>query len=57
MKIENAIVMITGGASGLGAATAVKLAQSGAKVVILDTNLGAAKNIADSSAPSLSPVM
>ena len=48
MKIENAIVMITGGASGLGAATAVKLAQSGAKVVILDTNLEAAKNIADS---------
>lgn len=39
--------MITGGASGLGAATAIRLAQSGAKVAILDTNLEAAQKIAD----------
>lgn len=47
MEINNTVAIITGGGSGLGAATARHLAQSGAKVAILDTNLNAAKLIAN----------
>jgi NAD(P)-dependent dehydrogenase (short-subunit alcohol dehydrogenase family) len=36
MNINGASVVVTGGASGLGAATARRLAEEGAKVVILD---------------------
>ncbi|MFI5627024.1 SDR family NAD(P)-dependent oxidoreductase [Nocardioides sp. NPDC051685] len=44
MKIEHASVLVTGGASGLGLATARNLAKSGATVTILDlpTSNGAA---------------
>jgi NAD(P)-dependent dehydrogenase (short-subunit alcohol dehydrogenase family) len=38
MDIENASALVTGGASGLGEATARLLAQKGAKVVIVDMN-------------------
>jgi NAD(P)-dependent dehydrogenase (short-subunit alcohol dehydrogenase family) len=38
--------LITGGGSGLGAATAVKLAKAGAKVAVLDINIAAARAIA-----------
>ncbi len=38
--------LITGGGSGLGAATAAKLAARGAKVALLDVNLEAAKAVA-----------
>ena len=37
-RLENKIAIITGGAAGIGAATAVKFAQEGAKVVIWDLN-------------------
>jgi len=37
-KLENKIAIITGGAAGIGAATAVKFAAEGAKVVIWDLN-------------------
>lgn len=45
MKIEGAAAIVTGGASGLGAATAEMLLRNGAKVTIFDLNgdLGAAK--------------
>jgi NAD(P)-dependent dehydrogenase (short-subunit alcohol dehydrogenase family) len=36
MKLEGAIALVTGGASGLGEATARRLAHGGAKVVIVD---------------------
>ena len=36
MNIDGASVLVTGGASGLGAATARRLARRGARVVILD---------------------
>ena len=38
MKIEGIAAIVTGGASGLGAATATKLAAGGAKVAIFDLN-------------------
>ncbi|MCX5746566.1 MAG: SDR family NAD(P)-dependent oxidoreductase [Proteobacteria bacterium] len=36
MKLQGAVAIVTGGASGLGAATARRLAAGGAKVVIVD---------------------
>jgi NAD(P)-dependent dehydrogenase (short-subunit alcohol dehydrogenase family) len=46
MDIKNKLALITGGASGMGAATAKALASRGAKTVILDTNIKTAHNIA-----------
>jgi len=36
MKLQGSVALVTGGASGLGAATAHRLAQGGAKVVVVD---------------------
>jgi len=38
MKIQGKVIVITGGASGLGAATAAHLAAQGAKVIMADMN-------------------
>lgn len=46
MEIENQIVAITGGGSGMGAATAHYLAKKKAKVVVLDHHKEAAENVA-----------
>lgn len=46
MEIKNAVTLISGGASGMGAATATALAEAGAKVVLLDLNIEAAQNLA-----------
>jgi len=46
MKLNGQAALVTGGASGLGAATARALAKAGAKVAVLDVNLDAAKAVA-----------
>ena len=38
MKLEDAVIAVTGGASGLGAATAQLCVERGAKVAVLDMN-------------------
>jgi NAD(P)-dependent dehydrogenase (short-subunit alcohol dehydrogenase family) len=46
MKPEGHAAIITGGGSGLGAATAFKLSEAGVKVAVLDLNLPGAQEIA-----------
>jgi|SRR5262252_2551490 len=47
MDIQGHAAVVTGGASGLGAATASELARAGAKVACLDVNLDGARAVAD----------
>jgi NAD(P)-dependent dehydrogenase (short-subunit alcohol dehydrogenase family) len=46
MKIEGQAALVTGGASGLGEATARELARLGAKVAVLDVNTSLAEKVA-----------
>ena len=46
MKIQGQAALVTGGASGLGEATARELARLGAKVAVLDVNLKQAEQVA-----------
>ncbi len=46
MEIKNTVALISGGASGMGAATAKKLALEGARVALLDLNLEAGTRLA-----------
>jgi NAD(P)-dependent dehydrogenase (short-subunit alcohol dehydrogenase family) len=46
MEIKNCTTIISGGASGMGAATAALLSAAGAKVALFDINISAAQNIA-----------
>lgn len=46
MKIEGHAALVTGGGSGLGAATARELARQGAKVTVLDVNEAGAQAVA-----------
>lgn len=48
MKIEGQVAVVTGGASGLGFATAEALAKRGARVAILDINAEACRTAAES---------
>jgi NAD(P)-dependent dehydrogenase (short-subunit alcohol dehydrogenase family) len=47
MKLDGASALVTGGASGLGAATARRLAAAGAHVVVVDLNADLGKTFAD----------
>ena len=44
MEISNKVALVTGGASGLGLATAELLIESGSKVMLLDLNEDNAKS-------------
>jgi NAD(P)-dependent dehydrogenase (short-subunit alcohol dehydrogenase family) len=46
MQIKNVSVFVTGGGSGLGAATARAMAARGAKVAVFDMNKGDAEKVA-----------
>ncbi|GGA57714.1 short-chain dehydrogenase [Edaphobacter acidisoli] len=46
-RLENKLALVTGGASGIGAATCRELVQAGAHVYIADINLAAAQALAD----------
>lgn len=46
MNVNGQIALITGGGSGMGAATAKFLAQQGAKTVLFDSNVAAAQEVA-----------
>ena len=46
MQIQNHVFLVTGGGSGLGAATATMLAANGGKVVIADVNEAGGKDVA-----------
>ena len=43
--LENKVIIVTGGAGGIGSATCRRLAKEGAKVAIFDMNLDAAKQL------------
>lgn len=45
-RLDGKIALVTGGASGIGAATCKALAQAGAEVLVADLNLDAAKYLA-----------
>ena len=47
MQIQGLAAIITGGGSGLGAATARHLASAGAKVAVLDVNMEQARGVAE----------
>ena len=46
MDPKGQAAVVTGGGSGLGAATAAQLASAGAKVAVLDVNMDAAQKVA-----------
>ena len=48
MKIQNSVALVTGGASGLGEATVRRLHANGAKVVIVDRDVGRGEALAKS---------
>lgn len=47
-RLQNKIVIVTGGAQGLGEGIARRLAEEGASIVIADINAAKAKSVADS---------
>jgi galactitol 2-dehydrogenase len=47
MRLENKVAIVTGGASGIGAAIVRRFVAEGAKVVVADLNLEAAQALAD----------
>jgi len=56
MRIRGTVAIVTGGASGLGEATARHLAAQGAKVGILDFDGNGARRIADEIGGAAAPV-
>ena len=47
MELKNKVAIITGGASGLGRATAIRYSRSGANVIVADTNISEGEKTAE----------
>ena len=46
MELDNRVCVVTGGASGIGAATCRAFAAKGARVVVTDINMAGARQVA-----------
>lgn len=46
-RLEDRVAIVTGGAGGIGSATAHRLTREGARVAVADINLGRAREVAD----------
>ncbi len=55
MRIDGSVALVTGAASGLGRAAATRLHASGAKLVLVDTNQEAGKELADAGVGTFMP--
>ena len=61
MLLENKVALVTGGAMGLGEATAIQYARQGARLIIADVNEQARQTVATiraarlASCPPISP--
>jgi len=56
MRLDGQAAIVTGGASGLGAATAERLARAGCRVAVLDINQAAARMTTSPSSPVNRPI-